>query len=120
MKKNETLPQTPTTIEWEIIDTPTTKQDERLTIIKSMMINLQKPLVAMKYRFHKMSGISGRSSAIDWTNIFSNKNIPWMKIGLVLFAGFILLKKDMHFNFNLSAPLAVLADDDEDYSSCFN
>ena len=136
MKKNETLPQSPTTIEWEIIDTPTvnqsTEQNERLSfnrvigdsetpslfaVIKSMIINLQKPLTAMKYRFHKISGISGKSSAVDWTNIFANKNIPWMKIGLVLFAGFILMKKDMHFNFNLSSPLAAFVDDDDDNNS---
>ena len=132
MKKNETLPHTPTTIEWEIIDTPTVDQEEKLsfnrvigdpdapsffTVIKSMMINFQKPLTAMKYRFHKMSGTFGKSSAVDWTNIFANKNIPWMKIGLVLFAGFILMKKDMHFNFNLSSPLAVFTDDDDNYSS---
>ena len=136
MKKNKTSPKSPTTIEWEIIDTPTVErqeeQHERLSfnrilgdleapsifaIIKSMIISLQKPLTAMKYRFHKMSGMSSKSGAIDWTNILTNKNIPWMKIGLVLFAGFILLKKDMHFNFNLSSPLAAFVDDSDDDNS---
>ena len=129
MKKLETLPKKPTTIEWEIVDTPTVKQKENLsfnriigdperpsflTIIKKLMVGLQKPFTAMRYQFHKRSG---QSNISDWTSILANKNIPWAKIGIVLFAGFILLKKDMHFNFNLSAPLAAIADDDEDYST---
>ena len=134
MKKNETLSKTPATIEWQIVDTPAFEKEENLSfnriigepeapslfaVIKKMMIGLQKPLTALRYRFHKMSGISGKSNSMDWTNIFASKNIPWMKVGLVLFAGFILMKKDMHFNFNLSSPLVALTDDDDEGSTSY-
>ena len=55
-----------------------------------------------------------RDYNFDFLTQLQSKNIPWMKIGLVVFAGYILLKKDMHFNFNLSAPLSAIADDDDD------
>ncbi|MEM1322822.1 MAG: glucosaminidase domain-containing protein [Bacteroidota bacterium] len=41
------------------------------------------------------------------------RRIPWFKIGLILFAGFVLLKKDMHFNLSFKAPLGEVADDDQ-------
>jgi len=42
-----------------------------------------------------------------------------MGLKKVVFAGYILLKKDMRFNFNLSAPFSAVADDDnnDDYQA---
>lgn len=83
------------------------------TIAKKIMLGLKKPLMSLKYRFYKMTS----EMNIDLTGRLQGKNIPWMKIGLVVFAGYILLKKDMHFNFNLSAPFSAIADDEEEYQT---
>lgn len=50
------------------------------------------------------------------SSVFSKVRLPWFKIGLVLFAAYILLNKDMQFNVALRAPLSVFPDDSESYN----
>ncbi len=118
--------ETATEIEWDIVNNPPKVEIEVETadMIKGsffketitptlsslgskILIGLKKPLTSLKYLFYK------KFSELD-LNIAPKleiKSIPWIKIGLVVFAGYILLKKDMRFNFNLSAPFSAVADD---------
>lgn len=78
-------------------------------VAEKIMLGIKKMGMSLKYQFHK------RTSKMDlgWASQLQRKDIPWMKIGIVVFAGYVLLKKDMTFNFNLSAPFAAVADDNE-------
>ena len=118
--------ETATEIEWDIVNNPPKVEIEVETadMIKGsffketitptlsslgskILIGLKKPLTSLKYLFYK------KISELD-LNIAPKleiKSIPWIMIGLVFFAGYILLKKDMRFNFNLSAPFSAVADD---------
>ena len=134
MKKHShinTIPtrESATEIEWDIVNNPPKVEIEVETadMIKGsffketvaptlldlgtkIMTGLKKPLTSLKYQFHKKRAEMDFNMAPQ----VELKNIPWMKIGLVVFAGYILLKKDMRFNFNLSAPFSAVADDDND------
>lgn len=139
MKKHShinTIPtkESATEIEWDIVNNPP-KVDievETADIIKGSFFHdtvaptlsdvgtkilngLKKPLTSLKYQFHKKT----EEMDINVASQVQLKNIPWMKIGLIIFAGYILLKKDMRFNFNLSAPFSAVPDDQDepDYQS---
>ena len=134
MKKHShinTIPtrESATEIEWDIVNKPPKVEIEVETadMIKSsffketvaptllslgtkIMTGLKKPLTSLKYQFHKKT----TEMDLNMASQVELKNIPWVKIGLVVFAGYILLQKDMRFNFNLSAPFSAVANDDDD------
>ena len=87
------------------------------TLTKNIMIGLKKPLMALRYRFFKTASNIYSNADFDLKSRLQSKDVPWLKIGLVLFAGYVLLQKDMHFNFNLSSPFAAIADDESDAES---
>ena len=144
MKKHKHINSIPTkesatTIEWDIIDKKPRVEIEVenadiirgsffketlapsfWTLTKNIMIGLKKPLMALRYRIHKTASNVGANMDFDLKSKFQNKDVPWLKIGLVLFAGYVLLHKDMHFNFNLSSPFAVVADDDNEDAQSTN
>lgn len=117
-----------TEIEWDIVNNPPkveievetadmitgsffkdTLEPSLSSLGTKILTGLKKPLTSLKYQFHK------KTSEMDFNMApqVELKNFPWMKIGLVVFAGYILLKKDMRFNFNLSAPFSAVADDND-------
>lgn len=60
-----------------------------------------------------MMTIKDQISNITQTKL-KYQNIPWFKVGLVLLAGFILMKKDMRFNIALSSPAGYVTDEEQD------
>jgi len=90
---------------WEMELSPASEnrfEPEFLLLFQKIMEGLHKPMMAFKDQFANLT--KGR---------VQYQQIPWFKIGLVLLAGFILLKKDMRFNVALSSPTSVVTDDQE-------
>ena len=74
-----------------------------MMLLHRFVISLQKPIDHLRHR------------GSDYlSNLLKNRQIPWLKLGLVLLAAYVLVKKDMHFNFALKAPLSFFAPDDQD------
>ncbi|MFK8104024.1 MAG: glycoside hydrolase family 73 protein [Saprospiraceae bacterium] len=71
-------------------------------LFEKLVFGLKKPLVALKYHFYKLS-----------FGVFDRVKLPWMKIGLVLLAAVVLLKKDVHFNFAFKSPLSAVGHHDD-------
>ena len=42
------------------------------------------------------------------------KRIPWIQVGLVTLTAFVLIKKDLQFNFALKAPVGLFVDDSDE------
>ena len=120
--------ESPTEIEWDIVNNPPKVEIEVehaeviknsffketltptfLMVAQKIMEGLKKPLTALRYQMHKKTS----EMDFDLAGKFDAKNIPWVKIGLVVFAGYVLMKKDLRFNFNLSSPFSAVADDNE-------
>ncbi len=62
---------------------------------------------------HK-TALTIKQRASDLTDQFPKlKTFPWLKIGILALAAFVLLKKDMKFNIALKAPLSTVSDDND-------
>ncbi len=68
-------------------------------ILKQLLISLQKPLVALKYRFFK---------ALD--KLFEDVDVPWLKIIILSLIAFMAFKKDIQFNLSFNDPEEGLMD----------
>ncbi|MEL6925174.1 MAG: glucosaminidase domain-containing protein, partial [Bacteroidota bacterium] len=75
---------------------------------QKLMILLRKPLISLKYRFHKFTG-----------GIFSRLQLPWFKLVVLALLTFMILKKDMQFQVNMKSPLAMGSDDRDASSSTY-
>jgi len=74
----------------------TTSQEalpELSELIKQLLVGLQKPLIALKYRFFKM---------LD--NFFEDVDIPWLKVIALSLIAFMAFKKDINFNLSFNGP----------------
>ena len=134
MKKHthiNTIPtnETANTVEWDIINRrpnvnievenaqiiehsflKNTLAPSLMKVLQKIMLGIKKLLLALYYQISNR--FSEYSRDFQFTNKLNVKNIPWLKVGLVVFAGYVLMTKNMTFNFNLSAPFATIADDD--------
>lgn len=63
-------------------------------LLQRLLYGLRKLFVAFQYKLYSQT--LGRAGKMQ---------LPWFKIGLVAFAIFILMKKDIHFSVNMKAPL---------------
>jgi len=72
-------------------------------LLNQILLGLQKTALFIKQRF------------ADLTKPFPQlKTLPWLKIGILVLAAFVLLKKDMKFNIALNAPFSNVTDDYKD------
>jgi len=134
MKKHthiNTIPtnESSTSIEWKVVDRkPNIKLEVenanviqgsflKETIAPTLLMVLQKLWQGLRtifsagfYQIRKKA--SNMNFDFQFAQQLKARNIPWVKIGLVVFAGYVLMKKDMTFNFNLSAPFTAMADDE--------
>lgn len=62
-------------------------------LIKNLFLGINKLFVYLKYKFLKHS-----------FGLFETNQVPWLKIGFVVLALFVLFKKDMQFSVNMQAP----------------
>lgn len=62
-------------------------------LLKSLFSGINKLFVYFKYKFLKHS-----------FGLFETNKMPWLKIGFVVLALFVLFKKDMQFSVNMKAP----------------
>ncbi len=77
-------------------------------ILKKILFEFKKMLISLKARFpHSPIGI------------FKDMRLPWLKIGLLLFIVFIMMKKDFQFSIHMQAPTNAAADDKEKRASSF-
>lgn len=63
-------------------------------LLKKLFWGIQRIYVALKYQIYRLT-----------TGAIGNFRISWFKVGLIAFAVFILMKKDIQFSFNINAPL---------------
>ena len=64
-------------------------------VLKQLVYKLHKVYVAIKYQFYRITA-----------GFFDGLSLPWLKLGVVALAVFILIKKDIQFSINMKAPLA--------------
>jgi len=77
-------------------------------------------LVILQKLVASIQGLFSRLKASFFNGIkdfLFQKRIPWFQVGLVLLTGFVLLQKDVQFNFALKAPVGIFTDDDNDDST---
>ncbi len=86
--------------------TPIEKQD----IVPILLVLLHR--FAMNI-YGSLSGIKNRFYHSLKTYLFQ-KRIPWIQVGLVTLTAFVLVKKDLQFNFALKAPVGLFADDSDE------
>lgn len=65
-----------------------------IVLIKKLVLGLKKLFVAIKFHFFRLT-----------FGVFDKVQIPWFKVGLIALALFIMLKKDLRFQFNMKAPV---------------
>lgn len=69
-------------------------------LLKHLLISLQKPLIALKYRFFKM---------LD--KFFEDVEVPWIKVIALALIAFMAFKKDIQLNLSFNGPEEGLIDD---------
>lgn len=74
-------------------------------LFKQLLLSLQKPLVALKYRFFKF---------LD--KLFEDVDVPWLKIIVLCLIAFMAFKKDIQFNLSFNGDQESLLDDRENGS----
>jgi len=139
MKKHthiNTIPtsETANSFEWEVVDRKPNIDIEvenanviqgsflKETLAPTLLIILQKLWSGLRticsaafYQIRKK--VSNTNFDFQFAQQLQTKNIPWVKVGLVVFAGYVLMTKNMSFNFNLSAPFIAVADDDNEHEN---
>lgn len=81
---------------------PRTSGPDWELILERLAHGLQKMSVALRYRFHQITG--GQLEGLS---------LPWFKIALAAVAFFILTRKNIQFSVNMQAPAASISDDRE-------
>lgn len=74
-------------------------------LLKQLLYSLQKPLIALKYRFFKM---------LD--KLFEDVEVPWLKIIALSLVAFMAFKKDIKFNLSFNEQEEGMIDDRENNS----
>jgi hypothetical protein len=69
------------------------KTPSLFNIMQSLIIGIGKPMMAARAGFYRATG-----------GVFANSRVPWFKILLILSAAYILMYKNLNFNFNLNSP----------------
>ena len=69
-------------------------------LLKHLILSLQKPLVALKYRFFKM---------LD--KFFEDVEVPWLKIIALALIAFMAFKKDIRLDLSFNGPEKGIIDD---------
>jgi len=89
------------------INVPDTDQLPELgALLKHLLVSLQKPLIALKYRFFKM---------LD--KFFEDVEVPWLKILALCLVAFMAFKKDIRFNMSFNGPQEGIIDDQQSNSN---
>ena len=71
-------------------------------LLQHLFLSLQKPLIALKYRFFKM---------LD--KFFEDVEVPWLKIIAIALVAFMALKKDIQFNLSFNGPADGIINNEE-------
>lgn len=69
-------------------------------LLERFLFLLRKPFISLKYKLNKWTG-----------GILQSVKIPWFKVVVLALLTFVLMKKDMQFQFNVKSPLAFVSDD---------
>ena len=69
-------------------------------LLERFVFLLRKPLISLKYKFNKWSG-----------ELLQSVKIPWFKVVVLALLTFVLMQKDMQFQFNVKSPLSLISDD---------
>ncbi len=75
-------------------------------LLKHLLISLQKPLVALKYRFFKFMD-----------KFFEDVEVPWLKVIVLSLIAFMAFKKDIQFNLSFNGPEEGLIDDQDNHNA---
>lgn len=73
-----------------------------LLVLQHLIISLRKPMAFLKFQLKQL--LKRFPKAKKW---------PWLKIGLLTLAAFLLFKKDMQFNFAMKSPMTIFSDEDD-------
>ncbi len=69
-------------------------------LLKHLLISLQKPLIALKYKLF---------NALD--KLFEDIEVPWIKLIAISILAFMAFKKDIQFNMSFNGPQKEIIDD---------
>jgi hypothetical protein len=69
------------------------KTPSLFNIMQGLIIGIGKPVMAARAGFYRATG-----------GVFANYKVPWFKVLLILSAAYILMYKNLNFNFNLNSP----------------
>ena len=71
-------------------------------LIQRFLFLIRKPFVSLKYRFHRWSG-----------GVMQKIKVPWFRVVILALLAFVMMQKDMQFQFNMKSPLSFVSDDRE-------